>query len=78
MQMNHTTISIHTLPSATSTERQQLEFNMANQYSTERVVYNLHDGETHWYFMGYQHKHPPHISLGFMLLSRTILLSSMG
>ena len=31
-----------------------------------------------WYFMGFQHKHPPHISLGSMLLSHRILLSSVG
>ena len=36
------------------------------------------DRETRWYFMVCQRKHPLHISLGSMLLSRRILLSSVG
>ena len=32
----------------------------------------------HWYFIGCQRKHPPHIRLGSMLHSRRMLLSSVS
>ena len=39
---------------------------------------NLIAKQTRWYFMECRHKHPPQISIGSMLLSHRILLSSVG